>query len=181
MTYYERKLPHWQPKGQHLFVTWRLYGSLPHSVLAELRSDPEVEKGRRFLQFDAELHKVVSGPHWLDKPEIATLVQQEILRLVQEGLCIVHSYVIMPNHVHMLLDPKVELRNITKAIKGRSAITCNQVLGRSGEHFWQDESYDHWVRNAESLRKIQAYIERNPVLAGLVIKPADWHWSSAHK
>jgi len=52
-------------------------------------------------------------------------------------------------------------------------------LGFSGSHFWQDESFDHWIRNPGEWHKIRKYIEQNPVAAGLVDKPEDWPWSSA--
>jgi len=61
------------------------------------------------------------------------------------------------------------------------------VRGAGGESFvrthwdavWQKESYDHWVRNADEFRRIPAYIENNPVTAGLVREPQDYPWSSA--
>jgi len=58
---------------------------------------------------------------------------------------------------------------------------ANAVLGRAGRPFWQDESYDHWVRNAAEFESIRQYIEYNPVMAGLVERPDDWMWSSAAK
>jgi hypothetical protein len=51
--------------------------------------------------------------------------------------------------------------------------------GSTGLPFWQDESYDHWVRGPEELAKIVRYIEENPVVAGLVSRGEDWRWSSA--
>jgi hypothetical protein len=53
------------------------------------------------------------------------------------------------------------------------------VLGRSGEPFWQKESYDHWVRDRAEFERIRDYIEANPVKAGLVATPQDFPWSSA--
>ena len=54
-----------------------------------------------------------------------------------------------------------------------------KLLQRTGQRFWQDESYDHLVRNKEEFRRIQRYIENNPVTAGLVAMPAEYAWSSA--
>lgn len=45
--------------------------------------------------------------------------------------------------------------------------------------FWQDESYDHWVRSGEEFERIVRYIEANPVRAGLLERVEDWRWSSA--
>lgn len=85
----------------------------------------------------------------------------------------------MANHVHLLLTPKVELRRITRSLKGVTARQANQTLHRAGKPFWQDESFDHWVRNEVEFVQIRRYIEQNPVTAGLVERPEDWRWSSA--
>jgi REP element-mobilizing transposase RayT len=85
----------------------------------------------------------------------------------------------MPNHVHLLILPRVALPQITHWIKGRTAREANLLLGRVGEPFWQHESYDHWARNERELRRIAAYIEDNPVSAGLAATPDAWPWSSA--
>jgi putative transposase len=180
MAYYERNLPHWLPEGKPVFLTWRLHGSLPLSVIEKLRNDKESEQGKRFVRFDGELDRAAFGPRWLREDKIAEIVQREILELAQRGWYVTRSFVLMPNHVHLLLDPKLELKKITQAIKGRSALACNEELGRQGQPFWQQESFDHWVRNAATFEKIRAYIERNPVSAGLVERPQDWRWSSAH-
>jgi hypothetical protein len=56
---------------------------------------------------------------------------------------------------------------------------ANAILARTGQPFWQDESYDHWARTPEEAEKIIRYIEGNPVAAGLVPQPERWRWSSA--
>jgi hypothetical protein len=60
-----------------------------------------------------------------------------------------------------------------------TAKRANLLLQRSGEAFWQDESYDHLVRNGEEFRRIKRYIENNPVRALLARTPQDYRWSSA--
>ncbi len=179
MVYYQRNLPHWQPEGKCLSLTWRLRGSLPTIVLKQLHEDNESEQGKKFLRLDRKLDGADFGPTWLKDPRVATSVIDAMDRVTQRGWCAVHAYVVMPNHVHMLMEPTVELRQITRAIKGRSASACNEILRRTGQPFWQQESYDHWVRNPASFEKIRLYIERNPVSAGLVKSPEDWEWSSA--
>jgi REP-associated tyrosine transposase len=77
--------------------------------------------------------------------------------------------------------PIAPLSQITNGVKGVSARDANRILGRVGKKFWQDESFDHWVRNAKQFDRIRAYIEWNPVAAGLVRRPEDWRWSSARK
>jgi type I restriction enzyme R subunit/putative DNA methylase len=85
----------------------------------------------------------------------------------------------MVNHVHIVMHPEAQLSKITKAIKNYSARRANAILERTGQPFWQDESYDHWVRGPDELEKIVRYIEHNPVAAGLVKQAEDWRWSSA--
>ncbi len=92
-----------------------------------------------------------------------------------------HAYVVMPNHVHILIEPNVPLARITHRVKGTSARAANQILGRDGQRFWQDESFDHWVRNAAEFTRIKNYVEQNPVKAGLVTTASDRPWSSAIK
>jgi putative transposase len=71
------------------------------------------------------------------------------------------------------------LSEVTRAVKKASARQANLILGRSGLPFWQDESYDHWVRNGKQFGRIVQYIESNPVKAGLVDRAEIWPWSSA--
>jgi len=68
---------------------------------------------------------------------------------------------------------------VTRAVKKTSARQANLILGRTGQTFWQDKSYDHWVRNAKEFDRIVGYIEGNPVRAGLVEQAEEWPWSSA--
>jgi len=85
----------------------------------------------------------------------------------------------MANHVHVLLTPSVPMDKIARLFKGASARQANLLLGTTGKHFLQDESFDRWIRTPGEWQKIRTYIERNPVAAGLVERPEDWPWSSA--
>ena len=96
------------------------------------------------------------------------------------------------NHLHLLLRPNptntgsesstdsfVPLSVITKSIKGYTAREANRILKRTGQQFWQQESFDHWPRDEGEFSRIIEYIESNPIKAGLVHRPEDWQWSSA--
>jgi putative transposase len=191
MTFYRRNLPHWHPEGKTIFITWRLCGSLPVSLLKEIRTarngcatnaspvNPEDSPGKQFLQFDAALDSAKFGPVWLADPEIADYAEYPIWRGADLGRFVLHAYVVMPNHVHILLDPCLPLAKISGVIKGVSARDANSTMGRTGKPFWQDESFDHWIRNSAEFERIRHYIEWNPVRAGLVAQPGDWKWSSA--
>jgi putative DNA methylase len=90
-----------------------------------------------------------------------------------------HAFVVMPNHVHLLVTPVVALPKLTKSLKGITAKRANAMLALTGSSFWQEESYDHLVRHAGEFDKIWNYIKGNPVRAGLVREASDYRWSSA--
>ncbi len=194
MTFYRRNLPHWHPEGKSLFLTWRLYASLPVAVLRDMRASAAGPQntakngcatndspGTSFEVLDAALDKGRFGPLWLADPQIAAYIEWPILRCAELGRYILHAFVIMPNHVHMLLEPFVPLAKITGVLKGVAARDANATLDRIGKPFWQDETFDHWLRNSAEFQRIHHYIEWNPVSAGLAAKPEDWEWSSASK
>jgi len=90
-----------------------------------------------------------------------------------------HGWVVMPNHVHILITPNVALPKLLKALKGVTAREGNKILKRTGEPFWQHESYDHWVRDQRQFDRILRYIEDNPVRAGLCLSSAEYPWGHA--
>jgi putative transposase len=170
LTYYSRHLPHWQPENAALFVTWRLYGSLPGGGSGM----------STFAAMDRELDGAAVGPRWLTDERVAQCVVDALTYGERElGLYQLRAWVLMVNHVHVVIWPQAKLARITKAIKGYSARQANAILGRTRQPFWQDESYDHCVRGPAELEKIVRYVERNPVAAGLVADVRDWRWSSA--
>jgi putative transposase len=179
--YYERNLPHWQPDGKDLFVTWRLKGSLPVEVIERLRITAGASAGKRFREFDDRLDSADCGPLWLRDPRIAAVVTEAFREAEKREWIVLQAFVVMPNHVHVLLSPRVELRNVTKWIKGSTSRKANEILGISGQLFWQDESFDHWIRGPAQFDRVKEYIERNPVVAGLVKDAAEWPWSSARR
>ena len=84
----------------------------------------------------------------------------------------------MPNHVHLLLTPHISLSRLLNSLKAATARKSNLLLQRTGKSFWQDESYDHFVRHREEFQRIQCYIENNPVVAALAGTPEQYPWSS---
>ncbi len=88
-------------------------------------------------------------------------------------------FVLMANHVHVLLLPHVPAPRLMKSLKGATAREANRLLGLTGQPFWQAESYDHWVRNEDEFARIARYTENNPVKAGIVSRAEDYPWSSA--
>jgi putative transposase len=157
MAFYRRNLPHWQPEGASIFLTWRLFGSLPTPQDTARNVSTEDSPGQRFKLLDNALDKSTTGPFWLKELRIATSVTDVIRKGdVELGYFALHAFVIMPNHVHLLITPHLPIARFMNGIKGASAHQANALLGHKGQPFWQDESFDHWVRNSKEFRKIQA-------------------------
>jgi len=177
MQFYQRRLPHFDAIDQPLFVTFRLHGSLPGNRIFP----PErlTTNARAFVAMDRLLDTTPTGPFFLRRPEVARLVvdslQQGEERFHRYQL---HAYVVMPNHVHFLVTPRVVAIRWLGPLKGFTAHEANRILGSAGMRFWQDESYDHVVRDGQ-FDRIRDYIEWNPVKAGLAMKPEHFPWSSA--
>jgi len=72
------------------------------------------------------------------------------------------------HHRAHVLSPNIALPQITKALKGFTAKRANEMPARTGNPFWQEESYDHLVRDRAEWERIKFDIEQNPVLTGLV-------------
>jgi putative transposase len=179
MAYYERNLPHWQPAGKDVFITWRLHGSLPSTTRILATSDRSPSAKERFRAFDQTLDRASVGPLWLKDSRVAECLVTALQRSQEQELFRLHAYVVMANHVHVLLAPMLSLSQITHFVKGATAREANKILGRTGARFWQDETFDRWIRNTSEWNRVRAYIERNPVTAGLVRNPSEWPWSSA--
>ena len=87
----------------------------------------------------------------------------------------------MANHLHLLITPQVALPKLLRSLKGITAKRANQILGLTGQAFWQEERDDHWVRDGKEFDRLRAYIEQNSVKAGLAKAPEHYPWSSATK
>jgi len=122
---------------------------------------------------DSLLDNAGTGPRFFCRPEIASIVVEAILRREQRHYEL-HAWVVMPNHVHLLITPLVEVSKVMQSLKRFTARECNRILGRTGQPFWQDESYDRLVRDDAEFSRIGRYIEMNPVRAGLVSAPEEF-------
>jgi putative transposase len=118
---------------------------------------------------------------FLRQPTIAQVVAASIDCGAEIGHYEMHAWVIMPNHVHLLLTPHINVSKPLCSLKAATARQANLLLQRTGHPFWQDESYDHLVRNGEEFRRIQRYIEYNPMKADLAATPEEYLWSSAER
>jgi REP element-mobilizing transposase RayT len=82
-----------------------------------------------------------SGPRYLQRPDIAQMVV-EAIQYRDPAEYLLHSFVVMPNHVQMLITPRVPAAGIMQSLKRFTARQANRILGLTGRPFWQDESYD---------------------------------------
>jgi hypothetical protein len=177
-------LPHVKHEGASYFITFRLADSLPQEVLLGFKTEqaekirklgagrPSVREGidREYQrQIERYLDRGVGACH-LKRPNVAGMVAEALLHS-HEKEYLLDDWVIMPNH---------SLSDILRGRKRHTARQANLILGRTGESFWQHESYDHWIRNDEEKLRIRRYIRNNPVTAGLCQSPEEWRWSSAH-
>jgi len=175
VTLKRRRLPQFDVAGEPLFIIVRLWGSLPSS-----RHFPasNLTSGEAFLTMDCLLDQARCGPTFLKQPAIAELVLAALQYGSELKHYILHSWVIMPNHVHLLLTAQVSVARLLNSLKSATAKRANLILQRTGQPFWQDESYDRLVRDRDEFQRIQPYIENNPVAAGLTGTPEQYPWSS---
>ncbi|MGC4052068.1 MAG: transposase [Paludibaculum sp.] len=170
---HSRRLPHWYELGTPLFITFRLHNSLPPNRFFPAR----FPSGKAFVQMDRLLDAERSGPTHLRTPAIAKAVIAALQKGAVENF-LLHAWVLMPNHVHLLITPKIDPAISLHDLKGSSAREANKRLGRKGQPFWQEESFDHLVRHPGEFRRIVTYIRENPVRAGLAGTPEAYPWSS---
>ena len=140
------------------------------------------EQKRQFGRFDDELDRAEFGPVWLSQPEIATIVIDS-LHFLDGNRYDLDVFCIMSNHAHVVLTPLAKengdyhaLQTIMHSLKRHTARQANKILERDGA-FWQDESYDHVIRDQEEWERIVKYVLNNPMKAGLVTKWEDWPWT----
>jgi putative DNA methylase len=174
MTFSQRRLPHLYEIGQPVFLTWRLHDTLPSHLVFPKKA---LNSGQAFAAMDRLLDEARDGTFYLRQPAIAEMIvaaMQHNANILRHYL--LHAFVIMPNHVHMLATPSVALPKLTKSLKGITAKRANAMLTLTRTPFWQEESYDHLVRHAGEFERIRHCIEENPVRAGLVKEASEYRW-----
>jgi REP element-mobilizing transposase RayT len=193
-------LPHVKREGAEYFVTFRLADSLPHEVLLRyegeraerLRALHEAERMRHpstdtdeIIQrdFRRRVERYLdqgAGACHLRRPEIGDLVAGS-LKFFDQSRYLLREWVVMPNHVHVLLWPMPNhlVGDIVKSWKQFTSLRAKRSLGLPEGRFWQPEPFDHWVRDDDERARIARYIRHNPVTARLCARPEDWRWSSA--
>ena len=169
-------LPHWHQDGKYVFVTFRLYDSLPQEKLQWLRDEKESWLKRHPQPWDEKTTKgyiVKFGKtvdKWLDNNYGDCLLKKATnRRIVEDALLFFDgkrydliAFVVMPNHVHILMKLKEghELVEIMKSIKSYTAKRINDNENKSGP-VWQSESYDRLIRDHDHFKNVVRYIIAN--------------------
>jgi REP-associated tyrosine transposase len=89
-----------------------------------------------------------------------------------------HEFVIMPDHLHLLITPAITLERAMQMIKGGFSFRAKKELGFNGE-IWETSFHDRRVRDAREYHRFRQYIWENPVGRGLCPQPTDYAYSSA--
>jgi putative transposase len=170
-----RRLPHLYPQDRWLFITWHLRGAVRPSQFAPPHKN---FTGEVFLLMDRVLDSVHTGPLFLRDDAIASVVVNSLHRGAELGHYELGAFVIMANHVHALLLPKIDVAKLMGSLKGFTA--RSQPVARQNRHTVLAEGIlRHWVRDEAEFQRITRYIENNPVKAGLVSTAEAYRWSSA--
>jgi carbamoylphosphate synthase large subunit/REP element-mobilizing transposase RayT len=177
-----RRLPHWEQHGATYFITFRLADAVPQKLLRQWKE--ETETWRKFhpepwdasTKYEYQKRFQDAREAWLDqgygecilrRPQVATTVANS-LRYFDGVRYALDSFVVMPNHVHVLVRPHEDhpLSEILHSWKSFSAKEINKFRERSGI-VWQDENYDRMVRDFAELNRYRDYIKENPAAAKL--------------
>jgi|694.fasta_scaffold32629_3 1-hydroxy-2-methyl-2-(E)-butenyl 4-diphosphate synthase len=181
-------LPHWRMPGATYAVTFRLQNSIPASALEEYHRRRELllvrlkdfasHGGSRsslksLLEARAEIANLEEsfldvslheshGDCFMKRPEIAALVESALKHFDGDRYDL-FAWSVMPNHVHVLVRPKAghELDEIVHSWKSFTAKEANRLLGRQGS-FWQEEYYDHVIRDTDDFNHQLRYVLGNP-------------------
>ncbi len=177
-----RRLPHWEQQGATYFITFRLADAVPQKLLRQWKE--ELENWRKFhpepwdasTKYEYQKRFQDAREQWLDQGHGECIFRQsQIAATVANSLrhfngvrYALDSFVVMPNHVHVLVRPHEghALSEILHSWKSFSAKEINKFRERSGI-VWQDENYDRMVRDFEELERYRDYIKENPVAAKL--------------
>ena len=187
-------LPHWDQAGTTTFITWRTADSIPKHIWEQWRTarnqwlqdhhiDPSQPDWRRcveilppadrhdFRKFSKQLEDEIDRGHGACVLRDLTLsaIVADALKHFDGERYLLGDFVIMPNHVHLLVGGMARATMLLQAESWKkwTAIQINKALGQKGR-FWQDENYDHLVRDEAAFHRFRQYIAENPAKAKLL-------------
>ena len=180
-------LPHLDQPGAIQSLTFRLSDSVPADIISHWKRElaltgDEAPDDPRCAELRERIERYADQGHgacWLRDERIASRVEEALFHFdgVRYRLL---AWVVMPNHVHVLIEtlPGFPLADVIHSWKSYTAKQANKTLERTGA-FWMPDYFDRYVRDEQHLAAVTDYIEQNPVKAGLVQSAGDWQWSSA--
>jgi putative transposase len=114
------------------------------------------------------------------KADPAGIVVEQIMECQEREFYLLHAFVVMPNHLHLLITPGQEA-SIEKAVMMIKGGSSHRIKKESLYSFpiWMPGYHDRWIRNIDEYRIRKQYIEQNPVKARLSENPSEYVWSSA--
>lgn len=160
------RLPHWRQEGATYFVTFRLHDSMPREArdrLAELR---QLDGDDRFVWIDGRLDSGAGSCLLATPTNAATVVAS--LRCFDGERYLLGTFIVMPNHVHVLVQPATSF-DLSSVVRGWKSFTARELEHSAGIEppIWQTETFDRIVRDEHELRRFTAYIRQNPAAAWL--------------
>src|SRR5258708_15517460 len=181
--HYRGSLPHFDGGDIAQSVTFRLGDSLPHSVLEawqqqlkdRTKSDAEKVLRHRIEEYLDQGR----GDCFLRDLRVGRMVEGALL-FFDGSRYHLHAWAVMPNHVHVLFRPCAghALSDIVHSWKSYTSKEANRILGRKGQ-FWEADYWDRFIRGETHFAAVGAYIEHNPVHAGLWQRPEHLCFRSA--
>lgn len=118
---------------------------------------------------------------WFQAIKAAQIVVGKMLEYRASGNYLLHDFVLMPNHLHLILTPDAStLEKCLQLIKGGSSFEIHKLRGSKSE-IWQSGFHESRVRNWKEYQTKRDYVNFNPVAAKLVERPEDWEFSSASR
>ncbi len=192
-------LPHLKREGATYFVTFRLAGTLPREVLMRFKAERNSilqhavaakrpltwgEQEDLFRWYSERVDSYLDcgrGECYLRRPDCAGLTASALTFFEGERYEL-RSWAVMPNHVHVVVWPKPPntLSKILHSWKSYTAHEINKLLPNKVVPLWQNESYDHLVRDDEDFNRCISYTRMNPVKARLCAEAHEWPWSSSY-
>lgn len=155
-------LPHINQKSHYQFITFRTKDSTD-AFVQKLLAQNNIQTKILQYQIDNYLDNSQSGAYLNGR--VIELTKNHLLH-IDEDICKIVAFSIMPNHMHILLVQHAELAKIVQQIKGGLSFVINKELGKKGP-LWQKDYFDKGVRDERHFGVIYEYIKNNALKAGL--------------
>ncbi len=193
--WHRRRLPHYQAGGIYQMITYRLADALPQKLVECWREEllpgsagcqPVVLNAAQ-LEMRRRCEVAMDAGHGsciLKRPECARIILDNWLYFEGQRYEIIVA-VVMPNHVHILIRVLAPwtLAKIIHSWKSYTANSLRRELEQTGwqpalpgEHLWQREYWDRFIRDEKHFHAAIAYILDNPITAGLCLHRNEWPW-----